>query len=98
MSPEMQKGQKYNGKKVDMFSLGVILWAIVNGNMPFNDASLSDPHYKILVNSTPETYFQKVGGDKYSEEFKDLIRLMLSYFPKDRPTIENLRKHPWIKK
>ena len=63
MSPEMKKGQKYNGKKVDMFSLGVILWVIVNGNMPFRDASLNDPHYKILVNSTPETYFQKVGGE-----------------------------------
>ena len=66
--------------------------------MPFRDATLDDPHYKILVNSTPEAYFKKVGGDDYSKEFKDLIRLMLSYFPRDRPSMEHLRNHPWMKK
>ena len=98
MSPELKSGMKYNGKKVDMFSLGVILWIIVNGNIPFREASMDDPHYKILVNSTPEAYFTKVGGESYSKEFKDLIRLMLSYFSKDRPSIDHLRKHAWVRK
>ena len=81
MAPEIHRGLKYNGQKIDMFSIGVILWILVVGNFPFTEATLKDTYYSTLVNNTPDAYFKKVGGDKCSPEFKDLIRLMLSYFP-----------------
>jgi len=41
---------------------------------------------------------EKVGGQGLSEEFKDLILKMFSYDGNKRPTVEELKAHPWIKK
>ena len=35
MAPEIREGKVYNGKKVDTFALGVIIFIIVQGNFPF---------------------------------------------------------------
>ena len=43
-------------------------------------------------------YFAKIKGDHLSEEFKDFIMKMLAYHGKDRPTIEDIKNHPWFTK
>jgi len=41
-------------------------------------------------------YWKKTGGEGLSDDFKDLVLKMFSYDPKKRPTIEELKNHPWM--
>lgn len=44
-----------------------------------------------------DTYWKKTGGQNLSDDFKDLILKLFSYNGKDRPTIAEIRSHPWMK-
>ena len=46
MAPEVIEEKTYNGKKVDIFALGVITFIIVNGGFPFDTAKKTDDFYK----------------------------------------------------
>ena len=48
MAPEIKEGKKYDGNKADIFSAGVILFVIVVGLFPFNEASKDDFFWNLL--------------------------------------------------
>merc|ERR1719375_131117 len=98
MAPEIKEGKQYDGRQIDVFSTGVILFIIVQGIFPFKEAKKDEYFYNLLLNNKLETYWKKVGGNNLSDEFKDLILKMFSYDGSKRPTIEELKEHPWIKK
>ena len=50
MAPEIKEGKTYSGTKVDLFSMGVILFIIVKGTFPFLEAKKDDQYYKLLMN------------------------------------------------
>lgn len=52
----------------------------------------------MLLQGKVDYYWKKVGGERLSPEFKDLILSMFSYDPTKRPTIEQLKNHPWMQK
>ncbi|KFP76484.1 NUAK family SNF1-like kinase 2, partial [Acanthisitta chloris] len=87
-SPEIINGRPYKGPEVDSWSLGVLLYVLVHGTMPF------DGHdYKTLVK-------QITSGD-YREPTKlsdacGLIRWMLMVNPERRATIEDIATHWWV--
>jgi serine/threonine protein kinase len=78
-----------------MFSIGVILFIIVQGIFPFKEARKEEYFYNLLLTGKVDTYFTKVNGTGLSEDFKDLILKFFSYNPQERPTIEQIRAHPW---
>ena len=43
-----------------------------------------------------DVYFSKLNGMDLSAEFKDLILSLFSYDPEKRPTIDQIREHPWL--
>lgn len=88
MAPEIKEGKQYDGRQIDIFSTGVILFIIVQGIFPFKEAKKDEYFYNLLLNGKLETYWKKVGGNSLSEEFKDLILKMFSYDGSKRPTIE----------
>lgn len=96
MAPEIKEGKTYKGTQVDMFSIGVILFIIVQGIFPFKEARKEEYFYNLLLTGQIDTYFQKVNGSTLSDDFKDLILRMFSYDPENRPTIEQLKAHPWV--
>lgn len=49
MAPEIKEGKIYNGTKVDVFSLGVILFIMVQGFFPFKEARREDHYYELLI-------------------------------------------------
>ena len=73
MAPEIKEGKTYDGKQIDMFSCGVILFIIVQGIFPFKEAKKDEYFYNLIINGKLDTYWAKVGGQTLSEEFKDLI-------------------------
>lgn len=98
MAPEIKEGKTYSGTQVDLFSMGVILFIIVQGIFPFKEARPEEYFYNLLLSDQHDLYFQKVNGQGLSAEFKDLILALFSYDPAKRPTTSQLRAHPWMTK
>jgi len=81
-----------------MFSCGVIMFIIVQGIFPFKEAKKDEYFYNLIINGKLDQYWAKVGGQSLSDEFKDLILKMFSYDASKRPTVEELRSHPFMTK
>ena len=96
MAPEIKQGQQYKGSEVDIFSIGVILFSIVHGTFPFNEATKKDKFYSLLLNGNFDQYFEKVKGNGISTEFKDLFLGLVSYKGEYRPSLKEIRNHPWM--
>ena len=96
MAPEIKEGKPYNGRQVDVFSLGVILFIIVQGIFPFKEARKEEYFYSLILSGRLDTYFAKVNGNNLSASFKDLILRIFSYDGSQRPTTEQIRAHPWM--
>jgi serine/threonine protein kinase len=96
MAPEIKEGKTYDGKQIDMFSVGVILFIIIQGIFPFKEAKKDEYFYNLIINGKLDTYWSKVGGQNLSPEFKDLILRMFSYDPTKRPTVDEIKSHPWM--
>lgn len=55
MAPEIRRGETYDGKQIDVFSLGVIIFALVAGLFPFGQANPNDTYYKCFINSSQDS-------------------------------------------
>ena len=49
MAPEIHLAQPYEGKDIDIFAAGIILFIMVTGNPPFTTATPDDPYYRALA-------------------------------------------------
>ena len=58
MAPEMKIGKTYHGKQVDIFSMGVIVFILAQGIYPFNEASSTDPYYKMILSGNLDKYWK----------------------------------------
>lgn len=89
-APEMIAGLKYKGDKVDLWSCGVILYALVCGFLPFEDPDTTKLYKKILKGRYLVPSF-------ISSDVVQLIGFILTQEPEKRPGIDTIRKHPWFK-
>ncbi|CAG9333437.1 unnamed protein product [Blepharisma stoltei] len=89
-APEMIQGKNYAGSRVDLWSCGVILYALLAGYLPFEDPDTGKLYKKILSCSyeCPEWI---------SEKGKDIISKILNTDPETRYTIQDIRNHPWYR-
>uniref|UniRef100_A0A3B3VML4 non-specific serine/threonine protein kinase n=1 Tax=Poecilia latipinna TaxID=48699 RepID=A0A3B3VML4_9TELE len=87
-SPEIVNGWPYRGPEVDTWSLGVLLYTLVHGTMPFDGLN-----HKILVQQISTGSYRK--PNKPSDAC-GLIRWMLMVNPERRATIEEVAGHWWL--
>ena len=89
-APEMVAGKKYEGLPADIWSCGVILYAMVCGYLPFEDPK-TNLLYKKILNA------EYTIPDFVSEECADLIRKILNTNPAERYTLTDIKEHMWYK-
>ena len=97
MAPEIIGGKLYTGKNADLFALAVVLFIMVTGFQPFDNAKTNDTYYKFIAGNKPSLYwniFKKVAP--VSDELKDLITGMLQLDPSARFSFEEILAHPWL--
>lgn len=70
----------------------------MQGIFPFKEAKKDEYFYNLIMNNKLEQYWKKVGGQSLSSEFKDLILKMFSYDGNKRPSIGEIKAHPWLAK
>ena len=90
-SPEMVAGKKYDGMKIDVWSTGIILFAMLCGYLPFEDKNNDKLFDKILECKVEYPDF-------LSEDPKDLINKILVVDPDKRITIDEIKKHRYYLK
>eukprot|EP01012_Entosiphon_sulcatum_P064692 TRINITY_DN93523_c0_g1_i1.p1 TRINITY_DN93523_c0_g1~~TRINITY_DN93523_c0_g1_i1.p1 ORF type:complete len:334 (+),score=65.23 TRINITY_DN93523_c0_g1_i1:66-1067(+) len=92
VAPEVLTNQGYTFS-CDLWSAGVVLYALLCGFLPFSD----DSWPKLFSNITTGTYhFPSPNWDHISAEAKDLVRHLLVVDPGQRFTAEQALHHPWI--
>lgn len=90
-APELVQHHEYVGPEVDCWSLGVLLYFLVCGSLPFGGESYAELYQQIMrANYTLPPYL--------SAGCRDLIRHMLVSDPTKRFTIEEIVRHPWVMK
>ena len=88
-APELFRGDIYDGKKADIWSMGVILFAMLMGRLPYNDSGLKKRLLK-------ERMKPPVLPSHFSCEYRDLIGRLLSYDPERRPSLSEVMTHSWM--
>ena len=88
-SPEVLRGERYSGTLADIWSLGVLLYAMVCGSLPFNARSIP-----MLIKKIVEGRFKL---PKFlSPQVQHLIQTILQIVPENRPTLAQIAAHPWM--
>ena len=96
--PEIFANQPYNGFKYDIFSLGQLLFILVNGRFGFESARNGDHLYGLIRNHQYNEYWQQMLQNNLnpSESFKRLFVRMVAHNPNDRPTINEILNGEWM--
>ena len=88
-APEMIAGKRYKGRIADIWSCGVILFAMICGYLPFEDPNTSQLYKKIMLGTYKCARW-------VSPEAQDLLKKILNISPEGRYNIEKIRNHPWF--
>lgn len=88
-SPEVVSGTKYNGMMADIWSCGVILYALLSGKLPFDDESIG----KLLAKVKRGVFSMPAFLPK---EAQDLITKMITVDVTKRITMQGIKEHAWF--
>lgn len=88
-APEILLGEPYDGKKSDVWSLGVLLYFMTAGFVPFKRVTDKDTEKDIIT----QNY---VIPSHFSGQLENLIHQMLTVPVEKRPFIEAIEEHPWV--
>uniref|UniRef100_A0A8C2SR68 MAP/microtubule affinity-regulating kinase 3 n=1 Tax=Coturnix japonica TaxID=93934 RepID=A0A8C2SR68_COTJA len=88
-APELFQGKKYDGPEVDVWSLGVILYTLVSGSLPFDGQNLKELRERVLRGKYRIPFYM-------STDCENLLKRFLVLNPTKRGTLEQIMKDRWI--
>lgn len=88
-APEIVRGDKYRGEAIDIWSLGIILFALLSGQLPFDEED--EAATRKLILETTQVY-----PPFFSDEVRNLLDLMLNKDATQRPSALEVLDHPFL--
>ncbi|CAF1316026.1 unnamed protein product [Rotaria sordida] len=88
-APELFQGKKYDGPEVDVWSLGVILYTLVSGSLPFDGQNLKELRERVLRGKYRIPFYM-------STDCENLLKKFLVLNPTRRSALEIIMKDKWI--
>ncbi|XP_028319806.1 serine/threonine-protein kinase SIK2 isoform X3 [Gouania willdenowi] len=88
-APEVFEGQPYEGPQLDIWSMGVVLYVLVCGALPFGGPTLPVLRQRVLEGRFRIPYFM-------TEDCEHLIRRMLVLDPSKRLSVAQIKEHKWM--
>uniref|UniRef100_A0A8C1UAE8 non-specific serine/threonine protein kinase n=1 Tax=Cyprinus carpio TaxID=7962 RepID=A0A8C1UAE8_CYPCA len=88
-APELFQGKKYDGPEVDIWSLGVILYTLVSGSLPFDGQNLKELRERVLRGKYRVPFYM-------STDCESILRRFLVLNPTKRCTLEQIMKDKWM--
>eukprot|EP00199_Chlamydomonas_sp_CCMP681_P002628 CAMPEP_0119116116 /NCGR_PEP_ID=MMETSP1180-20130426/52106_1 /TAXON_ID=3052 ORGANISM="Chlamydomonas cf sp, Strain CCMP681" /NCGR_SAMPLE_ID=MMETSP1180 /ASSEMBLY_ACC=CAM_ASM_000741 /LENGTH=324 /DNA_ID=CAMNT_0007105231 /DNA_START=111 /DNA_END=1085 /DNA_ORIENTATION=- len=98
MAPELIKSLPYDGRLIDVWSCGVVLYVMLVGKYPFGTPDESNARdKKNMMLKVANAEWQVPSEVPISAECHDLLRRILVADPKARLSMEKVMTHPWFK-
>ncbi|KAK1792655.1 hypothetical protein P4O66_012591, partial [Electrophorus voltai] len=88
-APELFQGKKYDGPEVDVWSLGVILYTLVSGSLPFDGQNLKELRERVLRGKYRIPFYM-------STDCENLLKRLLVLNPVKRGSLEQIMKDRWM--
>lgn len=88
-APELFQGKKYDGPEVDVWSLGVILYTLVSGSLPFDGQNLKELRERVLRGKYRVPFY-------LSTDCENLVKKFLVLNPARRGTLETIMRDKWM--
>ncbi|NWH39933.1 MARK1 kinase, partial [Chloropsis hardwickii] len=88
-APELFQGKKYDGPEVDVWSLGVILYTLVSGSLPFDGQNLKELRERVLRGKYRIPFYM-------STDCENLLKKLLVLNPIKRGSLEQIMKDRWM--
>uniref|UniRef100_A0A671SMJ7 non-specific serine/threonine protein kinase n=1 Tax=Sinocyclocheilus anshuiensis TaxID=1608454 RepID=A0A671SMJ7_9TELE len=88
-APEVFEGKEYEGPQLDIWSLGVVLYVLVCGSLPFDGDSLPALRQRVTEGRFRIPFFM-------SQDCENLIRKMLVVDPAKRISVAQIKQHRWM--
>ncbi|XP_060711433.1 serine/threonine-protein kinase MARK2 isoform X4 [Hemiscyllium ocellatum] len=88
-APELFQGKKYDGPEVDVWSLGVILYTLVSGSLPFDGQNLKELRERVLRGKYRIPFYM-------STDCENLLKKFLVLNPAKRGSLEQIMKDRWM--
>nr|XP_032811843.1 MAP/microtubule affinity-regulating kinase 3-like isoform X4 [Petromyzon marinus] len=88
-APELFQGKKYDGPEVDVWSLGVILYTLVSGSLPFDGQNLKELREKVLRGKYRIPFYM-------STDCENLLKRFLVLNPIKRGSLEQIMRDRWM--
>uniref|UniRef100_A0A671Q4W4 MAP/microtubule affinity-regulating kinase 3 n=1 Tax=Sinocyclocheilus anshuiensis TaxID=1608454 RepID=A0A671Q4W4_9TELE len=88
-APELFQGKKYDGPEVDVWSLGVILYTLVSGSLPFDGQNLKELRERVLRGKYRIPFYM-------STDCENLLKKFLILNPTKRGSLDQIMKDRWM--